>query len=69
MIKNLLNIKNVKLLNAKQQKMVKGGYIPTPYQFCCGYRPQSFWLQDYPFLANDPSYNCSGDICSGDGNW
>lgn len=68
MIKKILSLKNVEQLTSKQQKMIKGGYIPTPYEFCCGHRPQSFWIANYPFIANDPYYSCTGDICE-NGGW
>ncbi|WP_299678598.1 hypothetical protein [uncultured Tenacibaculum sp.] len=54
-------------LNKIQQKEIHGGYIPTPYQFCCT-RTQGFWLSNYHFLGNDPMYNCGqyGSCSSGD---
>lgn len=45
-------------LNKYQQKEIQGGFIPTPYQFCCT-RTQGFWLSNYPFLGNDSEYDCN----------
>ncbi len=55
MKKQILNLG--KTLNRIQQKEINGGYVPTPYQFCCT-RTQGFWLGHYSFLANDPLYVC-----------
>ncbi len=48
-------------LNRSQMKTLKGGGVPSPFGFCCGPRPQSFWLEDYPFLAE--RYNCLTVSC------
>ncbi|MFY7670378.1 hypothetical protein ACOSP6_04770 [Tenacibaculum sp. MEBiC06402] len=52
-----------KNLSKDQQQTIKGGYIPTLYQFCCT-RTQGFWISQYPFLVNDPYYTCTSDVCS-----
>ncbi|WP_299124034.1 hypothetical protein [uncultured Tenacibaculum sp.] len=62
MKKSILNIG--KALDKVEQKEIKGGFIPTLYQFCCT-RTQGFWISQYPFIGNDPFYTCTGDVCSG----
>ncbi len=61
----MLHQKGVVLLNKDQQKQIKGGYIPTIEQFCCGHRPPQWWIERYPFLDSRvcDTYSCgSGDF-------
>ena len=64
------NLKKLgKVLGKKEQSKVKGGYIPTPYQYCCTHSP-GFWQQQYPNM--DASYfrfiDCNSIDCRIDGN-
>ncbi len=61
MKKSILKIGTI--LNKEQQKTLKGGFIPSLYQFCCT-RTQGFWISQYPFLGNDPYYTCTSGICN-----
>ncbi len=60
MLKNLKNLDGVEQISKSQQKEIKGGYVPTLWQFCCT-RTQGFWLSHYPWL--NEFYACHGDIC------
>lgn len=61
-MKQIKKSQKAKTLSKKEQKSIKGGYIPSLEEFCCGPRSQGWWIQIYPFLANDPYYNCGG-VC------
>ncbi|MEX6626208.1 hypothetical protein [Tenacibaculum salmonis] len=65
MKKSILNLG--KALNKTEQKNVNGGYVPTPFQFCCT-RTQGFWINNYPFIGEDPDYICTRDVCSNNNN-
>ncbi len=67
MLAKILKLKDVQQLNKNQQKMISGGYIPSLEEFCCGPRSQGWWIERYPFLANDPYYTCTSDVCGS--NW
>lgn len=69
MLKTILDLNNTQKLSKTQQKSISGGYIPTLEQFCCGPRSQGWWIQQYPFLGNDPYYTCTDDVCYGGGAW
>ncbi|CAL2104709.1 conserved protein of unknown function [Tenacibaculum sp. 190130A14a] len=60
MKKSILNLG--KALNRENQKRINGGFIPTLYQFCCT-RTQGFWISNYPFIASDPFYTCTSEVC------
>ena len=61
-MKKLENIEGVNNLTKKQQKEITGGYVPTLYQFCCT-QTQESWIKAYPFLADDPYFDCSTIVC------
>jgi len=63
MLKKIENLKDVQGLNKTQQKVIKGGYMPTLEQFCCGSRPPEWWVQQYPFLEPKvcTSYTCGSE--------
>lgn len=61
MKKLILNVG--KTLTKKEQQSLKGGFIPTLYQFCCT-RTQGFWISQYPFLGGDPYYTCTNNVCN-----
>ncbi len=67
MLKNILDLDNAQALSKEQQKVVKGGGVPAPDTFCCGNRPQQWWIDRYPFLANSPYYDCSNINCNNNG--
>ncbi|MBG6132595.1 hypothetical protein IWQ47_003820 [Aquimarina sp. EL_43] len=55
MLKQIKNLEGVETLHKLQQRTIQGGYIPSVREFCSN---PSFWLSNYPFLANDPEYTC-----------
>ncbi|TPN86141.1 hypothetical protein [Aquimarina algicola] len=59
-----LKVTQLKQISREQQKFINGGRIPTLKEFCCGPRSQGWWIQQYPFLATDPYYTCTIDVCS-----
>ncbi len=67
MLHKILKLKEVQQLNKNQQKTITGGRIPTLREFCCGPRSQGWWISHYPFLATDPYFTCTSDVCGG--NW
>ena len=63
MLNKIKNLQGVQKLTKFQKSKVLGGRIPTLKEFCCGPRSQGWWLQQYPFLGNDPYYTCGIDTC------
>ncbi|WP_159099274.1 MULTISPECIES: hypothetical protein [Aquimarina] len=55
MLKKIKSLNGVETLNRVQQKTIQGGYIPTVSEFCTN---PDLWLSRYPFLANNPAYQC-----------
>ncbi|WP_160111954.1 hypothetical protein [Aquimarina sp. AU58] len=55
MLNKIKSLNEVETLSKVQQKIIQGGHIPTVSQFCTN---PILWLSRYPFLANDPAYQC-----------
>ena len=63
MLVKIISLKDTQQLDKNQQRSIKGGYIPRLEEFCCGPRSQGWWIQHYPFLANDSYYTCTSNLC------